>query len=217
MLCPDDVVHGQSLAKLLGKVAASDVEQLIRIARDKNTATGNLSFSHPHGLQAFDNHVYQSNGLFVLALSHEEGPDQKSELAELMLDMQQTQLFFGATTNTTEYFDQVATLVRTLTGYDSVMVYRFDADWNGEIFCQSRADTYPSFPGIQELVDNIEKTYAWLGITPSQEDSISKTMYASVEKILNLLETSGDKYDEGFKRILSALRPDDLGGEIHLF
>ena len=70
---------------------------------------------------------------------------------------------------------------------------------------------------LQELVDNIEKSYAWLGTSRTQEDSISKTMYVSVEKILNILETSGDLYDKGFERILSALRPDDLGGEIHLF
>ena len=69
---------------------------------------------------------------------------------------------------------------------------------------------------LQELVDNIEKNYSWLGTTRSQEESISRTIYASVEKILAVLEKSGGQYDEGFERILSSLRPDS-GGEIDLF
>jgi CheY-like chemotaxis protein len=70
---------------------------------------------------------------------------------------------------------------------------------------------------LQELVDNVEKTYTWLGTSRSQENSLSQTMYGSVEKILNVLETSGDSYDKGFERILSALCAKDLGGEIQLF
>ena len=70
---------------------------------------------------------------------------------------------------------------------------------------------------LQELVDNVEKTYSWLGISRSQEDSIGKTMYGSVDKILTLLEENGKQYDNGFEKILSSLKAEDLGGEIHLF
>ena len=59
---------------------------------------------------------------------------------------------------------------------------------------------------LQELVDNIEKTYSWLGTTRDQERCISDTMYASVGKALSLLETTGDQYDAGFVKILAALR-----------
>jgi len=70
---------------------------------------------------------------------------------------------------------------------------------------------------LQELVDNIEKTYSWLGTTRDQEKCISETMYASIEKALSLLETTGDQYDEGFNKILASLRESNIGGEVDLF
>ncbi|RFS14979.1 ATP-binding protein [Emticicia sp. C21] len=42
----------------------------------------------------------------------------------------------------------VATEVRALTGYDRVMVYRFDKDYNGEIFAESKVDEQEPFLGL---------------------------------------------------------------------
>jgi CheY-like chemotaxis protein len=70
---------------------------------------------------------------------------------------------------------------------------------------------------LQELVDNVEKTYTWLGISHSQEESIGKTMYESVDRILLVLEQNGKQYDNGFQKIMSSLKAEDFGGEIHLF
>jgi CheY-like chemotaxis protein len=70
---------------------------------------------------------------------------------------------------------------------------------------------------LQELVDNVEKTYSWLGTSNSQEASISKTMYESVDRILNVLETTKEQYDKGFEKILTSLKSNDFGGEVDLF
>ncbi|RYU93363.1 ATP-binding protein [Emticicia agri] len=42
----------------------------------------------------------------------------------------------------------VATEIRALTGYDRVMVYRFDKDYNGEIFAESKVDEHEPFLGL---------------------------------------------------------------------
>lgn len=70
---------------------------------------------------------------------------------------------------------------------------------------------------LQELVDNIEKSYSWLGTSRDQEARISQTMYGSVEKILQLLESSSVQSDEEIEKILSALRGGHVGGEVDLF
>ncbi|MDY7227098.1 ATP-binding protein [Hyalangium rubrum] len=41
-----------------------------------------------------------------------------------------------------------ADAVRALTGFDRVMVYRFDADWHGEVLAESRAEGVDSFLGM---------------------------------------------------------------------
>jgi GAF domain-containing protein len=41
-----------------------------------------------------------------------------------------------------------ADAVRSLTGFERVMVYRFDADWPGEVLAESRAADMDSFLGL---------------------------------------------------------------------
>jgi CheY-like chemotaxis protein len=70
---------------------------------------------------------------------------------------------------------------------------------------------------LQELIDSVENTYSWLGTSNSQEASISKAMYESVDRVLNVLETTREQYDRGFEKILSSLKSDDFGGDVELF
>ena len=42
-----------------------------------------------------------------------------------------------------------ADYVRAMTGFERVLVYRFDADWNGEAVGESRNDSYPSLLGLR--------------------------------------------------------------------
>ena len=44
--------------------------------------------------------------------------------------------------------DAAARLVRDVTGFDRVLVYRFDEDWNGEVVAESRVETAPSYLGL---------------------------------------------------------------------
>lgn len=44
--------------------------------------------------------------------------------------------------------DAVAKAVRQATGFDRVMVYRFDRDWHGEVIAEAKADDLNSFLGL---------------------------------------------------------------------
>jgi len=70
---------------------------------------------------------------------------------------------------------------------------------------------------LQELIDNVDKSFAWLGTSRNQEKQINQTMHVSVEKILGLLETSRAGTDEKFEQVLTSLREGDGEGEIDLF
>lgn len=69
---------------------------------------------------------------------------------------------------------------------------------------------------LQELIDNVQKTFRWLGTTLSQEQTIGETMNESVQRILDLLATRG-KYDEQFDSVLAALRGNQGTSEVDLF
>lgn len=69
---------------------------------------------------------------------------------------------------------------------------------------------------LQELVQNIENSFSWLGATTDQEVAINNTMNQSVEKILELLSTRG-QFENEFSSVLSALRGPQSQGDVDLF
>lgn len=48
----------------------------------------------------------------------------------------------------TELYDTIARAVRDLTGFDRVMVYRYDEDYNGEVVAETKRDDLNSFLGL---------------------------------------------------------------------
>jgi beta-N-acetylglucosaminidase len=57
-----------------------------------------------------------------------------------------------------------------------------------------------------ELIDEVEKSYSYLGLTAEQENSVTEVMKLSSDKILRLFE-QGDDFEKQFAIILSALTP----------
>jgi chemotaxis family two-component system sensor kinase Cph1 len=54
-----------------------------------------------------------------------------------------------------ELYDITAQAVRTLTGFDRVMIYRYDADYNGEVVAEARAAHLNSFLGLHYPASDI--------------------------------------------------------------
>jgi chemotaxis family two-component system sensor kinase Cph1 len=51
--------------------------------------------------------------------------------------------------------EEAARAVRAVTGFDRVMVYRFDAEWNGEVVAEERRDDLNSFRGLHYPASDI--------------------------------------------------------------
>ncbi|RBY96021.1 histidine kinase [Blastococcus sp. TF02-8] len=54
-----------------------------------------------------------------------------------------------------QLYDITARAVRTLTGFDRVMVYRYDADYNGEVVAEARREDLNSFLGLHYPASDI--------------------------------------------------------------
>ena len=58
----------------------------------------------------------------------------------------------------TELAQAASELIRDTTGFDQVMVYRFDEDWNGEVIAEARAENItPSYLGLHFPASDIPK------------------------------------------------------------
>jgi chemotaxis family two-component system sensor kinase Cph1 len=61
----------------------------------------------------------------------------------------------GAATTVTSLADQIACEIRALSGFDRVMVYRFDEQWNGEVVAEDRRPDLNPFLGLHYPASDI--------------------------------------------------------------
>lgn len=146
---PASDARNKPLSEAVGKLAVMQIEQLITVAGADKPATGLVSFTLKGDVAELQAHLYLSDGMVVLELVRDDEVAQEECLALLLSDLNRRQLKSRADPDIFSYFEQIATLVRTLTGYDSVMAYRFDATGDGEVIAQSRVETAPSYLGLR--------------------------------------------------------------------
>ncbi|WP_336517896.1 ATP-binding protein [Pollutibacter soli] len=96
--------------------------------------------------QFFSCNIHQFNGyIFLEAQPVNEPSKQFSDVYS------QTRLFLSymeASNTLQELCAKVAANIRNITGYDRVMIYRFDAEYNGEVYAESRRDDLEPFLGL---------------------------------------------------------------------
>ncbi|MDX1462692.1 MAG: ATP-binding protein, partial [Marinirhabdus sp.] len=83
----------------------------------------------------------------VIVLDFEPLSDQwdASEFQQEMLSVYRK---LSVTKTLQELTDRSAELIKELLGYDRVMVYRFDEDWNGTVFSEAKEDRLEGFKGL---------------------------------------------------------------------
>jgi diguanylate cyclase (GGDEF)-like protein/PAS domain S-box-containing protein len=144
---PVNGVLGRPLVELLGTESALQIEQLIRNIGEENTITGLVSVILRQEQLNLQVRLFASGGMFVLELLHDDA-HQTDGLQNLLALMKQALPNSDTDTNICDYFDQIVTPMRMVTGFDRVMAYRFDANWDGEVIAESRVETAASYLGL---------------------------------------------------------------------
>ena len=149
---PLDAVLGRPLAALLPAAALGTVDTLLaRARRHGKPATGQFPLLPDAGGGAVPliAHLYPSGNAVVLELERNDSAHLHGHMDDLLVQTMEVLLAADVEDQGTAYADAVARAVRDLTGYDSVMVYRFDTDMDGEVVAQSRAAHAPDFLGMR--------------------------------------------------------------------
>nr|7JR5_A Chain A, Photoreceptor-histidine kinase BphP [Stigmatella aurantiaca DW4/3-1]7JR5_B Chain B, Photoreceptor-histidine kinase BphP [Stigmatella aurantiaca DW4/3-1] len=133
---PPETLLGQPVGRVLPAEVLAQWEPLV--------ARGSVRVVLPAG--AYRALLHESDGLTVLEL----------EPAELQPGMEETALEvvrrlvspLAGVKGTQALLQTAADTVRALTGFDRVMVYRFDADWHGEVLAESKRGGMDGFLGM---------------------------------------------------------------------
>ena len=93
-------------------------------------------------------HIHRAGNICVLeaeSAMHEERayPDVYNQTRQFLSYMEESLTL-------KQLCQRVAERTRQLTGYDRVMIYRFDADYNGEIFAESLREGLEPFLGLRQ-------------------------------------------------------------------
>ncbi len=141
---PPSALRGQSITTVLDEAALRRVRA--------NSAAGPVAVQA--GGRACSALLHDNNGLSVLELEPlTESVAQADEAALSAIHLLVSPL--GQVRSASSLLQAAADGVRALTGFDRVMVYRFHADWHGEVVAESRADGVDSFMGLHYPASDI--------------------------------------------------------------
>jgi chemotaxis family two-component system sensor kinase Cph1 len=130
---------GAELGGVLGHVAAATVGECLDDAR--RARVDELAFVFDD--QAYSGALYRSTGWFVLEL-------EPAERASVPLSIvRTTTMQLNQATRVDAAAAATATAVRQITGFDRVMVYRFDAHWNGQVIAEDKRHDLNTFLGLR--------------------------------------------------------------------
>lgn len=109
-----------------------------------------LLSSSPLKLELLDKHflctVHKSNETYILEA--ESAKENSKEAADVYDQTSQFLSYMNATHTLKELCEMVVKGTREISGYDRVMVYRFDKDYNGEVFAESVREDLEPFLGL---------------------------------------------------------------------
>ena len=105
---------------------------------------GSVGLDLPAGARQFEAAAHRSGELIIVELEVGVG-DATRGLDELYPDLRR----FIETIQATSEVDQLCRVtteeIRRITGFDRVLIYRFDPDWNGTVIGESRNEALPSY------------------------------------------------------------------------
>ncbi|SFE49756.1 SpoIIE family protein phosphatase [Blastococcus tunisiensis] len=161
-------LFGRSVAGLDQVLGAADLAAL------RGGLAGDLAELNPLRVQVsgaeMDVVVHRADGLLLTEWEPVFGAEQVGAAWHRRLPAVLQRL--SATATLDELTDVLARDVRTVTGFDRVMVYRFDAEWNGEVIAEDRREDLEPFLGLRYPASDIpaqaRALYAtnWMRIIP---------------------------------------------------
>lgn len=155
LLTLDDDLHLRHRSANAGAILVQDagpIDQILReggdliradLDRDLPSDGTALLRTLPIGDGCWTVTAHRSDGAIILEF--EETAENAGSLDTLYPQIRRSVEQMQATVGLEDLGQVVAAVVRDLTGFDRVLVYRFDEDWNGTVIAEDRNERLPSY------------------------------------------------------------------------
>ncbi len=141
--CCAEAALGQTLYNCLGSAAAHKIEALLKQPNTEPSTSTLLPITRQQQCLDLNARLYPAKHYWILELT--DITPSTEPLAERLLSLQQSLTFKKPSTPITHYFKQITPIMRELSGYDRVIVYRFNPGQDGVVIAQSKIDLASSY------------------------------------------------------------------------
>jgi two-component system, chemotaxis family, sensor kinase Cph1 len=111
---------------------------------------------HEDRVLSFTGLVHRSDGLLLLELEPRD-PRESESLTNLYQRAQKAIIRLNNAVSLRDLYQVTAEEMRNVSGFDRVMVYQFDPQWNGEVVAEAKADAVSSYYGLWFPASDIPK------------------------------------------------------------
>ncbi len=144
---------GRGLAEALDPALAERVREAHEQCLHQPDANVDFEWQLPGSDQPFAAYVHRSGEILVLEL--EAAPTAPGTLSDMVAEAMRGISQIRREPDLSTKLDTATRLFRRLTGYDRVMVYRFDEDWHGEVIAEARRPDLEPYLGLHYPASDI--------------------------------------------------------------
>lgn len=147
-------VLGSTLAEVLDEASAERVGRARASADTPDPSPLRVNASKHSAGKSFDAILHRSGAAWVLDLEPVGDADTYA-VTNAHRAVRRAVDRLDRSAGVIEMCRQAASEVRNITGFDRVMIYRFDADWHGEVIAETKRDDLESFLGLHYPASDI--------------------------------------------------------------
>lgn len=201
---PAEELLGQPVGQLLEERDLTSLREHLRHANLSELNPVPLSSRAERGGHVFDGILHRHDGVLLLELEPAAGRDGVA-FPGFYQRVRRGAAAFQHAGNLDDLFEAAVREVRRITGFDRVMIYRFDAEWNGEVVAEECVAGMESFLGLHYPASDIPEqarrlyTINWLRL-------IADVGYAPCSLVPELNPLTGRPLDMSFS-VLRSVSP----------
>ena len=140
---PESLI-GRPLNTLIGEAQQCELAQNLSTKPTQNLNPLRLTVQCTNGKKEFDAVIHRSDGLLILEFE-ESVALQPADSIEFFRTSTQAIAQLLACDTRQQLFQSSAEFVRSLTGFDRVLVYLFDKEWNGTVLAECKSASAKSY------------------------------------------------------------------------
>ncbi len=141
----NDII-GQPLENVFGLSQLGAIRSLLQEPAWEGGRICFFEFEIGGSKRCFDGQVFLNDSLLIIEIEY--SPAESGDVFHnLFVPIRDSLWKLDSESNLDRYAQLTVEQVRLLTGFERVMMYRFDANWDGEVIAESRIDTVDSYLG----------------------------------------------------------------------